>query len=132
MHYYRHNFAPAEPRFSPREINGLLPVDHRVVYDVHEIIARLVDNSLFWELLPHTGEEMVTGIARINGLYVGIIANNQQLTPHPELKDPHPGRRAALSRGDRQDFPVLPVLQFGRDSDHLAAGHLGFRHRHRG
>jgi acetyl-CoA carboxylase carboxyltransferase component len=30
---------------------------------------------------------MVTGIARINGLYVGIIANNQQLTPHPELKD---------------------------------------------
>jgi acetyl-CoA carboxylase carboxyltransferase component len=30
---------------------------------------------------------MVTGIARINGLYVGIIANNQKLTPHPELKD---------------------------------------------
>jgi acetyl-CoA carboxylase carboxyltransferase component len=85
--YYRHGFAPAEPRFAPRELNGLLPVDHRVVYDAHEIIARLVDDSLFWELAPHTGEEMVTGIARINGLYVGIIANNQKLTPHPELKD---------------------------------------------
>jgi 3-methylcrotonyl-CoA carboxylase beta subunit len=85
--YYRHAFAPAPPRFSPREINGLLPVDHRVVYDVREIIARLVDSSLFWELLPHTGEEMVTGIARINGLPVGIIANNQQLTPHPEMRD---------------------------------------------
>jgi len=85
--YYRHGFDPAEPRFSPQEINGLLPVDHRVVYDVRQIIARLVDSSLFWELFPHTGEEMVTGIARINGLYVGIIANNQQLTPHPELKD---------------------------------------------
>jgi len=85
--YYRHSFAPAEPRFSPQEINGLLPVDHRVVYDIRQIIARLVDNSLFWELFPHTGEEMVTGVARINGLYVGIIANNQQLTPHPELKD---------------------------------------------
>ena len=85
--YYRHGFGPAEPRFATRELNGLLPVDHRVTYDVHEIIARLVDGSLFWELFPHAGEEMVTGIARINGLYAGIIANNQQLTRHPELKD---------------------------------------------
>ena len=85
--YYRHAFAPAAPRFSPYEINGLLPADHRVVYDIKQIIARLVDDSLFWELFPHTGEEMVTGIARINGLYVGIIANNQQLTSHPEMRD---------------------------------------------
>jgi len=85
--YYRYGFSPAEPRFLPREINGLLPVDHRVVYDIRQIIARLVDSSLFWELMPHTGEEMVTGVTRINGLYVGIIANNQKLTAHPELKD---------------------------------------------
>ncbi|MFQ5590690.1 MAG: acyl-CoA carboxylase subunit beta [Phycisphaerae bacterium] len=85
--YYRHEFSAAEPRFSPREINGLLPCDHRVVYDIRQIIARLVDSSLFWELLPHVGEEMVTGIARINGLYVGIIANNQQLTRHPQRRD---------------------------------------------
>jgi 3-methylcrotonyl-CoA carboxylase beta subunit len=85
--YYRHQFAPAPPRFSSIEINGLLPADHRVVYDVRQIIARLVDSSLFWEILPHVGEEMVTGIARIGGLYVGIIANNQQLTPHPEMRE---------------------------------------------
>ncbi len=85
--YYRHGFAPAPPRFPVEEINSLLPADHRVVYDVREIIARLVDGSLFWELAPHTGEEMITGIARINGLPAGIIANNQQLTPHPALRD---------------------------------------------
>ena len=85
--YYRQGFAPSEPLFSPYEINGLLPADHRVVYDPRQIIARLVDSSLFWELMPHTGEEMITGVARINGLYVGIICNNQQLTPHPELKE---------------------------------------------
>lgn len=85
--YYRHAFDPADPRFPPREIDGLLPTDHRVVYDIREVIARLVDSSLFWELMPHTGEEMVTGIARVGGLYVGIIANNQKLTPHPELKE---------------------------------------------
>jgi acetyl-CoA carboxylase carboxyltransferase component len=86
-HYYRHAYAPASPRFAPYEINGLLPVDHRVVYDVRQVIARLVDASIFWEIMPHTGEEMVTGIARINGLFVGIITNNQQLTRHPEKRD---------------------------------------------
>ena len=85
--YYRHGFAPSDPLFSPREIDGLLPADHRVVYDMRQVIARLVDGSLFWELMPHAGEEMITGVARISGLYVGVIANNQQLTAHPELRE---------------------------------------------
>jgi 3-methylcrotonyl-CoA carboxylase beta subunit len=109
--YYRHGFSPAEPRFSPREIGGLLPVDHRVVYDVREIIARLVDASLFWELMPHTGEEMVTGIGRINGLYVGIIANNQQLTPHPELKDRSRAGGLLYREG------IAKISQFSRSCD---------------
>ncbi len=87
VEYYRHGYSPSEPRFSPYEINGILPTDHRVVYDIREVIARLVDSSLFWELMPHTGHEMITGIARIDGLFVGIIANNQLLTRHPEMKD---------------------------------------------
>jgi len=85
--YYRHAFPSGDPRFPTQEIDGLLPTDHRVVYDAHQILARLVDSSLFWELMPHTGEEMITGIARIGGLYVGIIINNQKLTAHPELKE---------------------------------------------
>ena len=81
--YYRFGAEPAPPRFDPREIDGIFPSDHRVVYDMRQVIARLVDSSLFGETLSHTGEEMITGIARINGLYVGIVANNQKLTPHP-------------------------------------------------
>jgi acetyl-CoA carboxylase carboxyltransferase component len=81
--FYRHGFAPAAPRFSPAELEGLFPADHRVVYDVRQVIARLVDSSLFGEVLAHTGREMVTGVARINGLYVGIVANDLQLAPHP-------------------------------------------------
>jgi 3-methylcrotonyl-CoA carboxylase beta subunit len=109
--YYRHGFSPAPPRFSPRELNGLLPVDHRVVYDVRQIIARLVDDSLFWELAPHTGEEMVTGVARINGLYVGIIANNQKLTRHPELKDRTRAGGLLYREG------IAKISQFSRSCD---------------
>jgi len=83
--YYRYGVAPAAPRYSPAEIDGIFPADHRVVYDMRQVIARLVDSSLFCELLAHTGDEMITGIARVGGLYIGIIANNQHAAPHPRL-----------------------------------------------
>jgi 3-methylcrotonyl-CoA carboxylase beta subunit len=84
--YYRFGAAAAPPRFDASDLNGIFPADHRVMYDIRQVIARLGDSSLFWELFPSTGEEMVTGVVRIGGLYVGVIANNQQLTPHPRLK----------------------------------------------
>ncbi len=86
VEYYRFGACSAEPRFLAKDLNGLFPADYRVMYDIRQVIARLTDSSLFGEILEHVGEEMVTGVARIGGLYVGIIANNQQLTPHPRLK----------------------------------------------
>lgn len=83
VEYYRFGAAPAEPRFPTEELEGLIPPDHRVIYDARQVIARLSDSSLFGETLAHTGEEMVTGVARIGGLYVGVVANNPQLTSHP-------------------------------------------------
>ncbi len=82
--YYRRGADPAPPRFSPSEIDAIFPRDHRMVYDARQIIARLVDASLFWEVLPRTGREMICGVARIGGLYAGLIANNQTLTEHPD------------------------------------------------
>ena len=86
--YYRFGADAAEPLFAPAELTGVFPSDYRVGYDIRQVIARLVDASLFAEVFTHTGEEMVTGVARLGGLYVGIIANNQRLTPHPR----NPGR----------------------------------------
>ncbi len=83
VEYYRFSAEPAEPRFPASELTSLFPADHRMKYDIREVIARLSDNSLFGEVLAQTGREMVTGIARISGLYVGIIANDQALHPHP-------------------------------------------------
>jgi 3-methylcrotonyl-CoA carboxylase beta subunit len=81
--YYRHGFAPQPPTFSTAELNALIPASGTQPYDVREVLSRLVDDSLFWELLPHYGQEVIVGVGRINGLYVGIVANNQLLTDHP-------------------------------------------------
>jgi len=82
--YYRRGAAPEPPRYDPAEIDALFPRDYRMVYDVRQVIARLVDSSLFWEVLPKVGREMICGVGRIGGLYAGIIANNQLLTEHPD------------------------------------------------
>ena len=87
VEYYRYGGDASEPSYDTHELKGIFPSDHRMSYDMRQVIARLVDSSLFWEILPGKGEEMITGIAKIGGLYVGIIANNQFLIRHPEHPD---------------------------------------------
>ena len=81
--FYRHGVEPSPPRFDPAELNAIFPVDHRQGYAIEEVIARLVDRSLFHEVLPDIGREMVCGMARIAGLWVGIVANRQGLIDEP-------------------------------------------------
>jgi acetyl-CoA carboxylase carboxyltransferase component len=86
IEYYYYGHEPAPPLFNPAEIEGMFDVDYRVTYDIKQVIARLTDHSLFWEVLPDRGREIICGVGKINGLYVGIIANNQKLTDHPVHK----------------------------------------------
>jgi len=85
--YYKYGQDSAPPAFNPAEIEGIIPDNYKLAYDMRQVIARLVDNSLFWELFPGKGKEIICGIAKINGLYVGLIANNPNLTEHPEKKN---------------------------------------------
>jgi 3-methylcrotonyl-CoA carboxylase beta subunit len=81
--YYRRGVDPAPPRFPANEISSLFPVDHRHAYDMREVMARLLDDGLFREVVPEIGREMICGVGRVGGLYAGLIANNPKLTPHP-------------------------------------------------
>ncbi|GMV16529.1 MAG: propionyl-CoA carboxylase [Polyangiaceae bacterium] len=91
--YYRGEARPIEPAYPSHEIAGLLPPDHRVSYDVTEILARLCDQSLFWEVMRDVGEEMMVGVGRLGGLWAGFIANRQGLVGDPE----HPGKQRPAS-----------------------------------
>ncbi len=84
--YYRYGVDAAPPRFPAEELSSLVPPDHRVAYDMREVIARLVDASLFWEVLPDMGQEVICGVARMSGLYVGILANASGLIDDPDTE----------------------------------------------
>ena len=85
--FYRHGADAGDPFFSARELDGIFPPDHRMTYEAEEVLARLVDRSLFWELLPRRGREMIVGVGRINGLYMGFVANRQGLIDDPDVRD---------------------------------------------
>jgi 3-methylcrotonyl-CoA carboxylase beta subunit len=80
---------PREPLYAPEELYGVVPSDPRKPYDVHELIARMVDGSEFDEFKPRYGETLVTGFARLWGYPVGIIANNGILFSESALKGAH-------------------------------------------
>ncbi len=119
--YYRHGAQASLPFYAPAELSGLISTKPGVAYDIRQVIARLVDDSLFWEFCPEVGLEVVVGVAKISGLYVGIAANVQDLLPHPEHADKkRPGgilyregvaKLAAFSRACNDDGIVLIWLQ---------------------
>ncbi|MGE5360649.1 MAG: carboxyl transferase domain-containing protein [Bacteroidales bacterium] len=81
--------TPEPPRYDPEELYGVVPLDTRTPYDVHEVVARLVDGSRFDEFKQRYATTVVTGFARLHGFLVGIIANNGVLFSESALKTTH-------------------------------------------
>jgi 3-methylcrotonyl-CoA carboxylase beta subunit len=80
---------PKEPLYDPREIYGIVPPDLKTQFDVREVIARIVDGSEFDEFKKRYGTTLVTGFAHIQGMPVGIVANNGVLFSESALKGAH-------------------------------------------
>jgi 3-methylcrotonyl-CoA carboxylase beta subunit len=77
------------PRFDAKDLYGLVPADTRHPVDVHEIIARIVDDSALDEFKALYGDTLVTGFAHIEGYPVGIVANNGILFSESAQKGAH-------------------------------------------
>ncbi|MGE0099094.1 MAG: carboxyl transferase domain-containing protein [Hydrogenophaga sp.] len=80
---------PRAPLYDPNEIYGVIPVDTRKPYDVREIIARIVDGSEFHEFKARYGATLVCGFAHIEGMPIGIVANNGVLFSESAQKGAH-------------------------------------------
>ncbi len=81
--------APRAPLYDPSELDGIVPTSLAVQYDVREVIGRLVDGSELDEFKALYGPTLVTGFARIEGMPVGIVANNGILFSESALKGAH-------------------------------------------
>ncbi len=80
---------PRPPKFDTEELYGIIPDDVRAPYDVHEVIARIVDGSEFHEFKSLYGTTLVCGFAHIWGTPVAILANNGVLFSESAQKGAH-------------------------------------------
>jgi 3-methylcrotonyl-CoA carboxylase beta subunit len=81
--------APQTPRHATSELMGIIPSDAKKSFDVREIIARIVDDSDFHEFKARFGATLVCGFAHIEGMPVGIVANNGILFSESAQKGAH-------------------------------------------
>ncbi len=89
---HRHDLPlqePRAPRYPAEDLYGIVPDDVRAPYDVHEVIARLVDGSEFHEFKALYGSSLVCGFAHIQGMPVAILANNGVLFSESAQKGAH-------------------------------------------
>ncbi len=75
--YFADPAGTVAPAFPVEELLQVIPADYRSPYSAEDVLARLVDASLFWEVMPHVGDEVMVGVGKLAGLYCGFIANRQ-------------------------------------------------------
>ena len=68
--------VPAGSGAAMADIAKLLPAKRTQVYDVRKIVRTIVDDGSFFELKARFGKVLTTGLARLNGRTLGILANN--------------------------------------------------------
>jgi len=80
---------PRLPKYPAEDLYSIVPDDVRAPYDVHEVIARIVDGSEFHEFKALYGSTLVCGFAHIWGMPVAILANNGVLFSESAQKGAH-------------------------------------------
>jgi len=96
--------SPVAPRFDPDELLGIASADVRVPFDVHDVLARVLDDSAFEEFKPLYGTTLVTGWGHISGYPVGILGNNGILFS----EESHKGAQF-IQMCNRMDVPIIFV-----------------------
>jgi propionyl-CoA carboxylase beta subunit len=68
--------TPREPLPTAKPISEVVPVEERRAYDMHAVVDALTDEDSFFELKPLWARELIIGFGRIEGIPVGVLANN--------------------------------------------------------
>jgi 3-methylcrotonyl-CoA carboxylase beta subunit len=134
--------SPSEPARAETDIYDILPGDHRHPYDMRDVLACLLDGGEIDEFQADYAREMITGHGRIEGVQVGIIANQRGLIREPAGRQPKFGgiiytdsaEKVAyfIDMCDRQGTPLLFIqdvsgFMVGTEAEHSGIIRAGAR-----
>ncbi|HEU0191440.1 MAG TPA: acyl-CoA carboxylase subunit beta [Mycobacterium sp.] len=70
---------PVQPAGDAGQLESIIPGDERKFFDVIKVIDSVVDAGSFLEIKKNYAGELVTGYARIEGMAVGVVANQPKV-----------------------------------------------------
>lgn len=73
------NAEPSTPKEFEKNIADILPVNQNAAFNMNDLIARIIDEGSFLEIKKLFAKEIITGFARMNGMPIGIIANQPRV-----------------------------------------------------
>jgi 3-methylcrotonyl-CoA carboxylase beta subunit len=139
------NAAVAEvipPSTEPEALYDILPADHRMSYDMHDVLRAILDGGRLDEFQAGFAREMICGDARVRGIAIGVVANQRGLIKGPPGQKPRFGgiiyagsaEKTAyfIDRCDRQRIPILFVqdvsgFMVGPEAEHEGIIRAGAR-----
>lgn len=90
---------PEDPVLNVDQLYSVVPVNQKKPYDIYEVLGRIFDGSELMEYKKGYGPEIVTGLAKMDGLLVGVVANVQGLLMnYPEYRESLAGIGGKLYR----------------------------------
>ncbi len=102
-----------EPRDDPErteeELLSIIPRDRRQPYDMRRLLDRVLDQGSFFELAPFYGRSQITGLARLRGRPVGVLANDPKVYAGAMSAD---GAQKVRRFVDLADTFHLPIVSF--------------------
>ncbi len=123
----------SDPDDSLDQLYDLLPNDHRMSYDMHDLVRAIADDGAFDEFQGNLAKEMICADIRLRGIPVGLIANQRGLIKGRAGERPRFGgilyaesaEKVAffIDRCDRQGIPILFVqdvsgFMVGAEAEH--------------
>lgn len=98
-----------DPARAEQALLSIVPKDRRVPFEMRELIRHVMDEDSFFEVSPYYGLGQITGLARLNGLAVGVIANDCKHFAGAMTAD---GSQKAKRMMELCDTFHLPVVNF--------------------
>jgi acetyl-CoA carboxylase carboxyltransferase component len=102
--------APARTAAAPPErvlCDGMVPEDPNTAYDVRDVIEGIVDSGSFYEIKARWAQEMVVGLARLDGRVVGLVANQPSVRSGAIFVDSADKAARFISMCDAYNIPLL-------------------------
>ena len=92
-----------------RQLRRIIPENRLRVYDIRELIRTLADEASFLEIRPKFGATMVTGLLRIEGRPMGVIANNPKVLGGAIDSDGSDKAARFMQICEAYDLPILSL-----------------------